>query len=807
MEKLKGLTFDEVEKLKKEGKTNNSKKVVYKSHLIIIYESFFSFFNIILYAVALIFLLLQIFYKNGLTEIPLTKYGFLLIVLFNGLISLISEEKSKHFIEKMELTNDDKVKVIREGKIIEISCKEIVEGDYFLIYKNDSINVDGILIFGEGYFNESIITGESDNVFHKINEKVTSGSFLVSTKEDYLVMKVTNVGDNTFIKRLENDVKKIKKDKSKLNKDINKIILIMILVMIPSFLIVLLKELYIHDFNFDLSIVSASSTIIVGMIPIGLVLLSSVTLANSIYKLAKEKVLTKELYAIERLARIDVLALDKTGTITTQNLIFKGKELFNDIKEEEFKDLLSFYLSKMDDNLTSVALKKEFNISIFDIEKFKNIIKENDFNSSIKYSSLIINNDNYKLGAFDILINEKVKNHKDILKIAYKHAKNGERVLAFVKNNKEVVSLLFIENELRKNIKNIISYFEKMNIRIKVISGDNLYTVSSIAKKANIKGYDKIISLENVPLEKIKDIALKYDCFARATPKQKEEIIRVLEENNQKVGYVGDGINDIASLRRASCSIALASGVKSSKLISDFTLLDDDFIHLARVIEEGRRVVNNIKRSCTLFISKDIVIALFAFYSLFSNSGMLIEIESIYIFEFIIVALCGFLLSIENNYPKSIDSSIIKESMIKGIENGLLLSLSGVYLLIVNAFYPLKDLDILISLTISLSGPFVLFISINKFSKYSKIILSLGISLTIICLLVEPNIFLDVGYLTNADSFKEQIDLIIDGLFNLSLFKNINSYEYIIVFTYLLFIPTLFVLVSRKINKRLKMNK
>ena len=804
MEELKGLTFDEVEKLKKEGKTNNSKKVVYKSHLRIIYESFFSFFNIILYAVALIFLFLQIFYKNGLTEIPLTKYGFLIIVIFNGLISLISEERSKHFIEKMELTNDDKAEVIREGKIIEINSKEIVEGDYLLIYKNNSINVDGILIFGEGYFNESIITGESDDVFHKINEQITSGSFLASSKEDYLVMKVTNVGDNTFIKKLESDVKKIKKDKSKLNKDINKIILIMILIMIPSFFIVLLKEFYIYDFNFDLSIISASSTIIVGMIPIGLVLLSSVTLANSIYKLAKEKVLTKELYAIERLARIDVLALDKTGTITTQNLIFKGKELFNDIKEEEFKELLSFYLSKMDDNLTSLALKKEFNISSFDKNKFKNIIKENDFDSSIKYSSLNIDNDNYKLGAFDILINENNTKFKNILEIAYKHAKNGERVLAFVKNDEEVISLLFIENELRKNIKNIISYFEKMNIKIKVISGDNLYTVSSIAKKANIKGYDKIISLENVPIEKIKDISLKYDCFARATPKQKEEIIRVLEENNQKVGYVGDGINDITSLRRASCSIALASGVKSSKLISDFTLLDDDFIHLARVIEEGRRVVNNIKRSCTLFISKDIVIALFAFYSLFSNSGMLIEIESIYVFEFIIVALCGFLLSIENNYPNNIDSSIIKESMIKGIENGVLLSLGGVYLLIVNAFYPLKDLDILISLTISLTGPFVLFNSINKFSKYSKIILSLGVILTIACLFIEPNIFLDVGYLTNADSLKEQIDLIKNGLFNLNLFKNINFFEYLIVFIYLIILPGLIVSFSRKINKKNK---
>ena len=576
----------------------------------------------------------------------------------------------------------------------------------------------------------------------------------------------------------------------------------MILVMIPSFLIVLLKELIIYNFNFNLDIVNASSTIIVGMIPIGLVLLSSVTLANSIYKLAKEKVLTQELYAIERLARIDVLALDKTGTITTQNLIYKGKEIFNSYNELKFKELLSLYLSNMDDNLTSLALKKEFNLMNFNNIKFKTIVKIHDFDSSIKYSSLNINDDNYKLGAFDILINKKVINYEQILEVAKEHAKNGERVLAFIKNDKEVVGLLFIENELRKNITNIISYFEKMNINIKVISGDNLFTVSSIAKKANIKGYNNIISLENVPFEKIKDIALKYDCFARATPKQKEEIIRVLEENGHKVGYVGDGINDITSLRRASCSIALASGVKSSKLIADFTLLDDDFIHLVRVIEEGRRVVNNIKRSCTLFISKDIVIALFAFYSIFSTSGMLIEIESIYVFEFIIVALCGFLLSIEKNYPESIDSSIIKESLLKGIENGFILSLGGVYLLIINAFYPLENLEILVSFLISLTGPFILFNSIKKLTKYSRNVLILGSILTIGCLLIEPNIFLDIGYLSNADTLNEQLKLILDGFFDMTIFQNITIYEYIIALTYIIVIPGFFILLSRIINRK-----
>lgn len=797
---FKGLTNNEVLNLKKEGNVNKSKKVVYKSHLRIIYDSFFSFFNIILYVVAFIFLMLQNFHPDGINQIPLTKYGFLIIILANGLISLISEERSKRLIEKMEIVNDEIVKVIREGKIVEIHSKEIVQGDYLLLKVNETLNVDGIILKGSGSFNESIVTGESKNVFHKEKEEVISGSILSSlaNNDEYLVIEVIKVGDETYIKKLENSVKKIKKGRSKLNKDIYRIILYMIFIMIPSFIIVLVKELFVHNFDFNFKVFIASSTIIVGMIPTGLVLLSSVTLANSIYKLLKEKVLTKELYAIERLARIDTLALDKTGTITSLYLVYEGMEIFDDsVNKEEINELMSFYLSKMSDNITSLALKKEFNLTNFEKYKYKDFKIINEFDSSIKYSSLKINNDIYKLGAFDILIKDE-----RILENAKNKAKEGKRVLALSKND-EVLCCFYIKNELRKNIKEIIFYFNEMNINIKVISGDNLDTVRSVAKEAGIKGYLKAISLENIPLKDIKDIALNYDIFARATPEQKEEIIKTLEENHHSVGYIGDGVNDITSLRRASCSIALASGVKSSKLISDFTLLDDDFSHLVNVIKEGRRVVSNIKRTCTLFISKDVFMGIIALYSIFSSSGLVIEIESIYVFEFIIVALCGFLLSIENSRVDRIDPSIIKEALIKGFENGFLLSLGTAYLLIINAFYKLDNLDILISLTISLTGPFILFNTINKFNKYTTIVFVIGIFLTITVLFAFPDVFLDVGYLSSGSSLKDQINLLFKDFYNFDLFKKIGIYEYIIVLVFIIVIPSLYVMISKLINKKI----
>ncbi len=793
---LKGLSLKEIELKKKEGKVNKSKKVVYKTHLRIIYESFFSFFNIVLYFVALIFLLFQIFYPNAIVEIPLTKYGFLIIILCNGFISLINDERTKRIIEKMEILDNEDVKVIREGKIIEINSKEIVEGDYLLINKNESINVDGKLIYGEGYFNESVISGESKKVFHKVGEEVTSGSFLETSDNEYLIIEVSNVSENTFIKRLENSVKKIKKDKSKLNKDINKIILFMILIMIPCFLIVLIKELSIFNFTFDLSIVTACSTIIVGMIPTGLVLLSSITLANSIYKLSKQKVLTKELYAIERLARIDTLALDKTGTITSGDLVLQDVIFIkNDINEEDFDEFFSFFLSKMNDNITSLALKKRFNKT--DFSKKYEINEIIQFDSSIKYSLMKIGEDIYKFGAPDVLISDS-----SILESVNEFSKEGKRVLTFIKNE-EVIALFIIKNELRKNVKNIISYFNEMKIDIKVISGDNLFTVQSVAKEAGINGYEKAISLEDVKFEDLKEVALEYDIFARATPEQKEEIIRVLEENNHKVGYIGDGINDITSLRRATCSIALGSGVKSSKLISDFIVVDDDFSHLVNVIKEGRRVIYNVKRSSILFTSKDILIALFALYSLFSASGMVIEIESIYIFEFIIIALCGFLLSIENSNVEATDSFIFKESIIKGIENGLLLSFGGLYILLINAFYPLKNFNVLISLIISLTGPFILFNTISNYTKYSKIVIAIGIVLSIILLFSFPDIFLKSGYLSEADSLIDQLNLILKDFFNFNLYKEISLNEYIILLVYMLILPTSYIFLSKIVNKKL----
>ncbi len=796
-----GLSTEEVKKRIKEGKVNKSKNVVYKSHLRIIYESFFSFFNIILYLVALTFLIIQLNFDNGIKEIPLTKYGFLLVILINGLFSLVVEERSKYLIEKMEINEKDKsskILVIRDNKEVYVKEDEIVIDD-IVILKKDEINLlkytfplDFILIEGEITVNESILTGESNPIQKEINDTILSGSSIFSyLNSEYVVLKVKEVAKNTYIKKLEYSVKKKKANKSKLFKDINKIILFMVIIMIPSFIITLINELVANNFTFSISIISNTSTIIVGMIPIGLVLLASISLSSSIFKLYKINVMSKELYSIETLARCDTLVLDKTGTITTNKIIMKESIIFdNYLKEnnEIYIKLVLDYLNLFNDNETSISVKEYFNNELkkfprgnFSTLKNENIpyilnkeeIKEvNYFDSNKKYSSLILNNgDTYYLGASEKL------NIKDeaILSIINNYSKNGLRVLVF-KRNDDVLGIFNLQNELRKGIKEIIEYFKNdLKMDIKIITGDNLLTVNALAKEASIE-YNSSISLENINSneDNFIDIALNNDIFARANPHDKERIIDILESNKHKCCYIGDGVNDILSLNRASSSVALTSGCKASKLISDFTLLDDDFIHLKEVIKEGRRSINNINRSTILFIAKDIYFFFLSLISLFTMKGLIVGIESIYIFNFITIALSGFLLSIENkNYDRVIDN-FVKYSLKKGTLAGVFIALSSALTLLITTLNGSSNGPLLISILISISGPVIIFNISYPLSKFNYVVITINIFFTLLFMFGFPNVFLDPSYLKQGSTVGEQINLIFECFFNFDFFKQLD---------------------------------
>lgn len=787
---INGLSNKEVNERKEKGLVNKTKTKIYKTHFQIFKDSFLSFYNIILYGVALSFLLYQVLAPNGIKDVPLTKYGFLIIVLINGLISFFSEERSKRTIEKLNIIEAKKVNVIRDNKEINIDSTEIVIDDVLILDNGELVQVDLIILNGIGEFNESVLSGESNLIIKGKGDKVFAGSTYYGER---MLAKAIAIGDNTYLKQLENKVKSIKKDKSKLNRDINRIIKYMTLLMIPSFFIVLLKQFYIGDginhFVFTSITLIKSATIIIGMIPIGLVFLSSITLANSIYKLTKDEVLCKELYGIESLARISYLALDKTGTITDNKITLSNYKFFNEI--DDFHNLFSFYLSEFSDNLTSLALKEEFNKFIYRNYKIKDKL---NFDSKNKYSSLSINGDTYKLGAYEVIINDK-----DLMHVCELEAKKGFRVMAFSKNDVPICYFT-LENKVKDSVKETIEYFKGLNVNILIISGDNEFTIKSISSRI---GFDEeVINLMNKSDEEVKELALKYHLFARATPSQKEIIIESIENSGNRCAYIGDGINDITSLKRASCSISFKSASSSAREVSDLILLDDDFIHLKKVIKEGRRVINNVKRSCSLFVSKDILLSLLALYSLFNLKGLFIEIESLYIFEFITVAFSGFLLSIENNNYDRVEEFILSDILKKGLVNGFYLSLSGLLLLIINYFYKFEHFEIIYSLLLSITSPFILFTCFVKQTRYDKGVVIVCFSLTLLLLIGLPNLFLDTTYLKTATNIHEQINLIFNCLFNLSFYKALNLSEWIFIIIYLTIVPTSFLLIFYKVIKK-----
>ena len=765
-----GLNKEEVEQRKKDGKVNKIKRNEVKSYLKIIFNAFFNFYNLILYAVAILFIIYSVVKKDS---IPISKYGFLIVVILNGIISLYTNIKAKRQLTKLNLINKSKFKVIRDGKEIEVDDTELVIDDIIKISTGDVIPCDIEILEGNLNVDESILTGESDLIAKKVGDTILGGSSAIN---GYIIGRIIKVGKDTYLNGIKSNLLKIKKKKTPLEKNLHTLILFMICLMIPACIAIFIKMLSVNSWSLTKDVVTKTATIIVGMIPIGMILLSSITLTNSVIKLLKQNVLTQNLYSIENLAKIDTLALDKTGTITTSNLkVDDVIVLDNSFSEETLLTYLSAFKETNKTSLTVISYLKEKNI---EIKKSREISEILEFSSKNKYSSLKINKDKYYFGAIEFL-----SKNKETLSKAVSYQKEGKRVLLFKENDKDL-AIIVLSDEISKGIEESISNFKKLGINIKVISGDNLETVKVIANKVGIDT-SRAISLEGKSIEEVTNIATKYDIFARSTPEQKEAIIKELEKNNNKVCYIGDGINDLLSLKNATCSISFQNASSASKNVSDFILLDNDFNSLDKIVYEGRRVINNIERSSLLFLTKNMFFFLASITSIFFKQGMLIDIESIYIFEWIIIAFGGFLLSIENNIPKKEEENFIKRTLSKSFMSSLYLFLPVFIVSIINNF----NQDLIgnsfgvSTLFITLGGLIIYLNIIIPGSKYSKICL---LVVTILCgglLVLLPSLFLESNYLASATTIKGQLDLLINGLFKFDIFRkfNTNSYIYLIV--------------------------
>lgn len=729
METIKGLTHEEVEEKIKQGKSNKVKIKTNESILKILRKNIFTYFNFI-FLILTILLITSHSYRN---------LTFLGIIITNILIGIIQQIRSKITLDKLSLLDKNKYIVIRDGKEEEIDSDNLVEGDFIILEAGKQIPADAEVVSGKIYVNESLLTGEQNEIEKSINSNLMSGSFVISGRA---VVKLTNVGDESFSAKIMKESKKIKETKSEMISAIDNIVKFAGIIIIPIGILLFIGSYGVNGCSYEESVNSMVSALL-GMIPEGLYLLTTVALALSSMRLAQNKILLHDMKSIESLARVDVLCVDKTGTITNNTMkvldIFdkNGNSLID--KKEDLKILARYINTIEDKNITIDAMKEQlYGIST---EKLSNIEKEN-FNSKNKFSFIKIDeNVTYKLGAPEILLN------KEYEELVNKRTKNGERLIAFVEvKNDETIPILFIslKNEIRKNAKEIFEFFDNRNVQIRVISGDNPITVSSIAKQAGIKGYEKYIDCRELKnYADIQKAVKKYIVFGRVNPEQKRQIIKALKEQGLKVSMTGDGVNDILAMKEADCSIAIGSGSDAARGTAQVVLLDSDFGKMRNIVYEGRKNINNITRSASLFTYKNIFSLLLSIYSIIFAMQYPLEPNQVSLGSAFTIGIPAFLLTFEENQKKQQNGNFMRKVFTNSLPAAITSFLAIVAMVKFSDLFNVgvKEITTACSYLFFTGGFLILYKIIRPLNKYRTSVMFLCILGIILTINIMPNFF------------------------------------------------------------------
>lgn len=657
----RGLSDEQVQTRIEEGLVNNIGRGSTKTILQIILSNVLTIFNLITFSVA-----------AWLISVGAVKdLFFMVIVSANIIVGIVQEIRAKKTIDKLSLLSAPTAVVIRNGRQLEIPVNEIVLDDLLVLSAGKQVCADCILKEGGVEVNESLLTGESDALVKKVGSSLFSGSFVVSGT---CKAKVEKIGEDSYIEKLSKQAKVYKKPESKILKSLNMIIRIVLCLVVPMVicLFIIQKDYYKdmvnvygeHLTNAEVykSTVKSTAASIIAMIPSGLFLTTSVALALSVIKLAKNNTLVQELYCIEMLARVNVLCLDKTGTITDGSMTVKGIEEIKNESGLTIKQIIALMLGSLNDNnMTSVALEKEFG-------KAKRVSPAFvvPFSSARKFSAVTLEKyGTFFLGAPEFIL----KKEYDLVKASVdKYARKGYRVLLIAHNKCSLTSvddiaklkpdplaLVLIEDTIRADAIETIEYFKNSGVDVKVISGDNPLTVSMVAKRAGIEKSEKYISLDRVSDDKLYEIADQYTVFGRVSPNQKKILVEALKSKGNTVAMTGDGVNDILALKEADCSIAMASGSEAARNVSHLVLLDSNFSSMPKVVQEGRRVINNIQKVATLFLTKTIFSFLLSFIIILTNfifgvkMSFPIQLNQLMIIDFLAVGIPAFVLAFESN--------------------------------------------------------------------------------------------------------------------------------------------------------------
>lgn len=676
MKQLTGLTTNEIEKLKAKGLINISAEVKTKSVSQIIMTNFFTLFNFLNFGLALIIFLTGS-YKNLL---------FLGVVFCNTFISTIQEIRSKKIIDKLSLLNETKSTVIRNNQEEKINIHEIVLGDIIKLNPGNQIPVDCKILQGEILVNEALITGESEPITKTQGMKLLSGSFVVS---GHAYVKTIHVGKDNYTAQISAEAKYIKKINSEILNFINKIIKYISIAIIPIGILLFITQMSKNGTIEDTAIHVVAA--LIGMIPEGLVLLTSTVLAISVIRLAKHNVLVQELYCIETLARVDTICLDKTGTITKGEMEITGIIPLETSKQEceEALSELSYHMEN--DNQTMEAISKKY--SKENNNKVKKIIP---FSSQTKWSGISFENISYIIGAPEIILKDTTKINDKLNKFT-----KDSRVILLAKSNKQLtkelpnditpMGLIIISDKIRETAKVTLDYFKKQGVDIKLISGDNPVTVMGIAEKVGLNNLNAIdMSKTN---EDILDIVDDYNIFGRVTPNQKKEIILALKAKGHTVAMTGDGVNDVLALKEADCSIAMNSGSDAARNVSQLVLLDSDFSSLPKVVAEGRRSINNIQRSSSLFLCKTTYATLLAIIFVFLNSSYPFEPIQLTLTSTVTIGIPSFVLALEPNNER-INGKIITNVLKRSLPTALTIVANILIVMLVQKLFYLTSDDV-----------------------------------------------------------------------------------------------------------------
>lgn len=707
---LKGLTKDEVQQRIQEGKINALEVKITRSYKDIFKSNVFTFFNLM--NVILFALIVMVkSYRNGL---------FFLTIIANTCVGIFQEIRSKRVLDRLAIITMNKIEVLRDEERIILPIDQLVLDDVVIIKAGMQVPSDAMILDGKLEVNESLLTGESVPQLKTINQELFSGSVVTSGEA---TCQIIHVGKDNYSSKIIQEAKKFKGITSDLKKSIDSILKIISIIIIPLGSLLFANQYFMLHFTLKEAVVKTIAALI-GMIPEGLVFLTSVALAISVIRLAQKKTLVQDLYCVETLARVDTLCLDKTGTLTEGKM--KVIESFK-IEDINLDEIMGNYCSIFPDgNATSLALSASY-------KTFNNYtcVDKLDFSSDRKYSAITFEKEGtYCLGAAQFLFPQQ----NEIIEIAQKYASQGFRVIFLGKSEKGIINnqisdaiplaYMLIRDQIRPTAKATIEYFYKQDVTCKIISGDDPATVSNIAKSVGVKDTDNYVDASQYTDEELSKLILERTIFGRVTPYQKKLFVESLQKAGHVVAMTGDGVNDVPALKKANASIAMASGSDAAKNASNIVLLDSDFSSLPSVVNEGRRVINNIRSASSMFLIKTAFSVVLSILTVLLSQAYPFQPIQLTVIGIFSIGVPTFLLQFEPNFQR-VDGKFLRVAFRNAIPSAMAIVFGILLGMILHSFFniPANMVSTFNAIQTGIIYTFTLYMVYSPLTKYRLVVI------------------------------------------------------------------------------------